>query len=297
MAENKIRIVTHNSKFHADDIFAVATLQLALNRDIEVVRSRDIEVIKTGDFVVDVGGVYDQTRNLFDHHQEGGAGKRDNGIPYASFGLVWKKYGEIICENKDIAEDIDRELVQTIDATDNGFVLADPRVPDVHPYTVGAFLNTFNPSWKSADDDRVELFIKAVQVARELLGREISKRRDSIEADKIVEDFYNTQDEKRLVVLDRYYPVSSAFISTHPELLYVIFQQLDGRWIIKAVSDDERTFIYRKFLPKSWAGKIGKDFEGVTGLEGVISCHNHLFIASAKTKEAILKLAEIALNY
>lgn len=36
--------------------------------------------------VVDIGGVYDLETNHFDHHQIGGAGKRENGIPYAAIG-------------------------------------------------------------------------------------------------------------------------------------------------------------------------------------------------------------------
>jgi len=54
--------------------------------------------------------------------------------------------------------------------------------------------------------------------------------------------------------------------------------------------------LYRKFLPKSWAGKKDMDLEEVTGIKGATFCHNHLFMAVAKTKEAILKMAEIALN-
>ena len=78
----KIKIVTHSSDFHTDDLFAVATILLALGdtKDFEIIRSRDMSVIETGDYVVDVGGIYDPEKNRFDHHQEGGAGKRDNGI-------------------------------------------------------------------------------------------------------------------------------------------------------------------------------------------------------------------------
>ena len=90
VAGKKIKIVTHSSGFHTDDVFAVATLLIMLgeNADVEIIRSRDMEVIKTGDYVVDVGGVHDPVTNRFDHHQAGGAGKRENDIPYASFGLV-----------------------------------------------------------------------------------------------------------------------------------------------------------------------------------------------------------------
>lgn len=94
-----ITIVTHNGSFHADDVFAVATLHLAFpDKNITVIRSRDAQKFLLADFLVDVGGSYDPDNNKFAHHQTGGAGVYDNGIPYASFGLVWKKFGNSVCD-------------------------------------------------------------------------------------------------------------------------------------------------------------------------------------------------------
>src|SRR3989338_2593163 len=98
--KKKICIVTHNGKCHADDVFAVAALMLLheqRNLAYEIIRSREPSVWESGDYVIDVGGIYDASRNRFDHHQEGRAGARDDGIFYSSFGLVWKSYGETLC--------------------------------------------------------------------------------------------------------------------------------------------------------------------------------------------------------
>ena len=41
----------------------------------------------------------------------GGAGERENGIPYSSFGLIWQKYGLEICQgNQDVANDPENEF-------------------------------------------------------------------------------------------------------------------------------------------------------------------------------------------
>ena len=64
------KLVTHNGSFHADDIFACATLCLILEKqgkEFEIIRTRDEEMIKTGDYVFDVGGIYDANKNIFDH--------------------------------------------------------------------------------------------------------------------------------------------------------------------------------------------------------------------------------------
>src|SRR3989344_7176045 len=97
----KKKLITHNVSFHADDIFAAAALSIYLEskgEEVEIVRTRDEEIIKTGDYVFDVGGIYDESANRFDHHQAEGAGKRENGLPaqagieYSSLGLGWKKF-------------------------------------------------------------------------------------------------------------------------------------------------------------------------------------------------------------
>src|SRR3989338_4210933 len=103
--QKKIRIVTHNGKFHVDDLVAVAALQFMLGEaNTQVIRSRNPDDWKTGDYVLDVGAVYDPATNRFDHHQHGGAGARENGVPYSALGLVWKHYGEKICGSRTVSE-------------------------------------------------------------------------------------------------------------------------------------------------------------------------------------------------
>ena len=124
--KKKIIIVTHDGAFHADDIFACATLGLSLDaegKEYRIIRTREQNKIDFADFVVDVGGVYNASTYRFDHHQEGGAGARDNDVPYAAFGLVWKTYGEKVCANPEVAMTIEERLVQAVDANDNGIDL------------------------------------------------------------------------------------------------------------------------------------------------------------------------------
>jgi uncharacterized UPF0160 family protein len=45
--------------------------------------------------ILDVGDIYNPDQFRFDHHQAGGAGKRENDISYASCGLIWKHFGNI----------------------------------------------------------------------------------------------------------------------------------------------------------------------------------------------------------
>ncbi len=119
---NDKTIATHNGNFHADDVFSVAALR-RIFPSFKLIRTRDLELIAKADIVIDVGGEYDSDADRFDHHQRGGAGERENGIPYSSFGLIWQKYGLEICQgNQDVANAVDAGLVSTIDAIDCGHV-------------------------------------------------------------------------------------------------------------------------------------------------------------------------------
>ena len=153
-----MKIVTHNSTYHADDVFAVATL-LMLYPEAEIIRTRVKQVIDQADYVVDVGFVYDPSRNRFDHHQEGGAGERANGIPYASFGLVWKEYGEKLAGGTLEAEVIDRVLVQALDAHDNGVSIADYKYEDLVEYTLAGFVYSYLPQARETEEDIYKIFM------------------------------------------------------------------------------------------------------------------------------------------
>lgn len=297
MEENKkITIVTHNGNFHADDIFAVATLLLVLGEEnVSVVRSRDESVIKEADYVVDVGGTYDSDKNRFDHHQVEGAGARENTIPYASFGLVWKKYGEKLCGSIEVAEKIDQKLAQPIDVADNGIQIIETKVEGVYPYDVGLFFNAFIPSWKEGSANIDNIFMEVVGFAKMVLTREISKRKDLAEVKMIVDEVYKESENKRLIIFDKFYSARE-FLAEYPEPLFTVFPRDDGSWAVAAIRTESHSFDDRKSLPESWAGKRDGELEKVTGVAGSVFCHRGRFLAVAKTKEAILKLAEIALK-
>ena len=63
------------------------------------------------------GLVFDIGRGQYDHHQKNSR-IRDNGVPYAAFGLLWEKLGpEILGE--ELALKFDESFVQPLDINDN----------------------------------------------------------------------------------------------------------------------------------------------------------------------------------
>lgn len=288
--KNKL-LVTHNGTFHADDIFATATLSIMLDGNIKVVRTRDTAIIAKADFVYDVGGEYNPDQNIFDHHQKGGAGTRDNGIPYAAFGLVWKKFGEQICGSKVVADQIEKRLVQPIDANDNGINLFTVD-GEVAPFLIQDLFFLFRPSWKE-EQDFDSAFNQAVEIAIKIITREIKKTSDYLEAENFAQDAYNKSTNKEIIVIDGPYPWHEV-LGSHPEPLYAVFPKLDT-WRVECVRKEKYSFENRKPLPAEWAGLRDEKLAEITGVKDATFCHNGRFMAVSKTKEGALALANKAL--
>lgn len=297
--QKKKTIVVHDGIYHSDDVFACATLSLYFkkhNTAFHIVRSRDTKVIERADIVVDVGGVYDTARNRFDHHQTEGAGKHDNGIPFASFGLVWESYGLDLCEGSiEVFEFIKIRIVKAIDATDNGVSICTPVFPDIMPYDFHSIISSFEPSWKESNDMLDKGFFDAIDFAKKVLARLIKKSKDLKEGEKIVEQIYQNTADKRLVIMDRYYPWKKQ-MTLHPEVLFVVFPGQEDKWMLVGAKDDIFSFDSRKQLPEAWAGLRDTELQKVTGVSDAVFCHRGRYLAVAKSQEGILKLAELALN-
>ncbi|MFT5179667.1 MAG: uncharacterized UPF0160 family protein [Candidatus Paceibacteria bacterium] len=288
------KIIVHNDRFHADEVFAVATLDLVFNGDIEVVRTRDEDIMDSADIVIDVGGIYDFEKGRFDHHQAEGAGERENGIPYASFGLVWKHFGDKLCDRHEAWEFVDRNIVQVIDAGDNGFSTFKLINDDIGVYQIGTLIGAFNPTWKESGDLYDKNFKVVVEIAKKVLEREIKKANDKSEAIPEVEKAYEETEDKRLIVLEKNYQWGEV-LHNKDDVLYVITpSKLGDAWRVNTIQDKE--FTNRKSFPKEWAGLRGGELQEVSGVEDAKFCHRKLFLAVAQSKEGAIKLANIAIN-
>jgi uncharacterized UPF0160 family protein len=287
-------VVTHDSSFHADDVCAVACLSLLYGSKIKVFRSRDPEVIASGDIVLDVGGKNDGVRN-FDHHQEGGAGKRDNGVPYAAFGLIWKRFGVEIAESMAVAERFDEVFVQPTDANDNGVSVATAIIPGVTPITLDAFVFASNPTWKESEFDRDAKFFETVEIFKKIIARELKFLQDEDEARTAVLADYAKAEDKRLIVLSKNYPAQDVFKNL-PQPLYAVYPRDKGMWGLKAVRSTLNGFSNRKDLPKSWAGKKDTELSKISGVPDATFCHNGRFMAVTRSKEGAIALAKKAIE-
>jgi uncharacterized UPF0160 family protein len=293
-----MRIATHPGNFHADDVFAVATLRLALG-PAEVLRTRDATAQAACDLRVDVGGRSDPATGDFDHHQKGGAGERPNGVRYASFGLVWRAHGEQLAGSAEAAQAIDERLVQGVDANDTGQSILTPLIGMITPMSVSGVIAARNAAWDEDDSAEQEdaRFAAAVDVAVAILEGELAGAASFGRARALVRAALAraAEDDPRIVELDRNMPWRQIVVDEAPEARYVIYPKSDG-WGLQAVPKALDAFANRLDLPAAWAGLSDAELAAASGVPDAVFAHAARFYASAQSREGILELARRALT-
>lgn len=288
------KFVTHDGTFHTDDVFAAATLALVFKEGFEFIRTRNPDIIAAGDIIFDVGEVYDSTQRRFDHHQKVGVPARENGIPYASFGLVWKEYGSQLAGNGQVAQGVDERLVQCIDAADNGIGAIDTR-NGFYPYSVIDVIIAQRPTWQeSISVDGA--FLQAVQIAMRVIERVIAHTTSYIDAKEILQQAYDTSPDKRIIEIGKEYPGWLEFAAAHEEILYVIYKRESDGWSVKAARTDPLLFELKKPFPSKWGGVRAEELQQLTGVADAVFCHKNLFLAVAQSREGAWALAKSAVE-
>ncbi len=166
-------LVTHSGGFHADELLSSVILT-RLFPFATLHRSRDRHWIApaTDRIIYDVGGAYDASAQIFDHHQRPGP-RRSDGQPFSSFGLIWAHFGRAYLAQLDVPADVidaihadfDSKFVQPVDLLDNGAIepsLAGPLSILTLPSLLESLKPVFDDTSPTADDD-------AFQRAREAL--------------------------------------------------------------------------------------------------------------------------------
>jgi len=288
---------THSGSFHADDVLAAAALRLA-KPSVTILRSRDMNQLNAADILFDVGRVFNPATCRFDHHQLEYTEARENGIPYSSFGLVWRELGEKLCGSAAVANRVDISLVQGVDAVDCGVTLSKEVMP-VKLMSVSAVLGSFNQGWQDLTSAEAinNAFEQAVGVAKAILENAI-REANGFENAKAVVEQGELLEEGQLLVLEHGVPWKETVLesSKYDQLLYVIFPDAQAKWHLSCVPAKAGSFSNRKSLPAAWAGLDGEELDKVTGITGCVFCHRARFVGGHTTKEGAMEMARLALR-
>ncbi|WHA39687.1 MYG1 family protein [Agrobacterium larrymoorei] len=297
-------LVTHSGGFHADELLSSVILA-RLYPEARIVRSRAPEWITPADdrIIYDVGGAYDAAARIFDHHQRG-APLREDGQPYSSFGLVWKHFGREYLAAYGIAADhiedvhtsFDKSFVLPIDLVDNG-ALSPSTAGQLAGLTLPSLLETLKPTFDNREpgaDDAA--FHGALAIARAFVEAAIEKKAAKLRAEGMVLKAIEATGQGRVLELPLGMPFRPAIVKAGANHLLFVVHPRDKDWCVTGIRRAEEGFDLRADLPASWAGLTNGDLEKASGVEGATFCHNGRFIAAAKTREAALAMAEIAVR-
>lgn len=275
----KTVIGTHDGSFHADEVMAIAIIAKLENQyTCEIIRSRNPDELAKADVLVDVGMVYDEEKELFDHHQKGGV--IIDGRAYASAGLVWKHYGPDLLD--DLLSDsrladrvwalVDKRLISGIDRIDlgdkaEGFT------------TVSHLIASMNPHPMEKGADATERFYEALEFAELVLGREIQRAMYDARGEEEIDDAVCAA-KSGVVTLKRFLPwVEFITQAKCPDVKRVMWHDPEkDMWMVQQTR-------WAEPMPEAWCGLSTSDLVKVTGMKSAVFCHPTGFICGFRDKK------------
>ena len=275
---------THGGKFHADDVFSSALL-LYFNPEITITRGNKVPE----DFE---GIIFDIGRGKYDHHQRDSR-IRENGIPYAAFGLLWEELGKEIL-GEELAAKFDESFIQPLDNNDN----------TGEKNELATLIGNFNPSWDIEHGEN-EAFLKAVQTAGMILVNTFEKYKGNERAEKRIEEILTTQEssvlsgkkspvEAKILTLPEFIPCQKQLRDT--EIAFIIFPSNRGGYCIQPLKR-KHSLNYKCSFPESWLGLEGKELQTETGLNSANFCHKGGFIMTTDHLDDAISACKISLEH
>jgi uncharacterized UPF0160 family protein len=196
---------------------------------------------------------------------------------------------------------VDRDLVQGIDALDNGQGSCDV-LPGVKHATLSSVLGSLNPTWQevAGGANYDEAFREeALPFARTVLCCAIATA--LAEATMLEPLRKAAAGDAEIVVMPASYKgdgfsLVGALADEFPNAKFAVFLAGNGEWSAQAVPPVRGSFEQRCPFPESWNWKRGAELAAVSGVTDAIFSHGKNFFACAATREGAIALCRAALN-
>lgn len=310
---NKTIFVTHDGRFHCDEVLACALFR-HLYPSGEIRRTRDLNQLETDKeekvFYVDVGGKYDVDANMFDHHQDDDSSitfDDSTKIPLAASGLFYKEYGiscirNIITSFNDISDTnlasgyipdygliskkLYYEFINEIQAHDNGiwneYVKPVAYPTFLHlPQIVSRFNDFTNDCMGPTQEEN---FMKAVQLVDSILCQTL---RNIYDTERLYYDLvqrkFKAEDQDTVTLHDsRHTTVINRFLKNSSQKHFMIYQESDAKknqyFAVKRLAGSKRKLTRPKSL------------DDVEFKEKVICIHKNGFMAKVCDQDTLKRI-------
>ena len=303
-------VITHNGLFHADETFGTAFLSLLLGSEVRVVRTRNPAQIEQAYVALDVGGVYDNAKLRYDHHQRDFLDVHEGtSIKLAACGLIWRHFGTCLITKlhpeldieqvKSLWQSVDEAICRPVDLQDNGQGTFKVDGAEAQALTVSMMVAAFNQQdiYSPAQDDA---FMRVVEILKEYILNFLRSEANKLQLLKEAEEAVKAQLGSRVLVLDKFLPYREAVLKANAEggQFDLVTYPANGQWNIQTVPVDDSTenfYSQRVSLPQRLWGLTGPDASKESlGGSALVFCHKTGFLAAVKadTAEAARKAAE-----
>lgn len=302
-------VVTHNGLFHADEGFGVAFLNLLLGPEMRVVRTRNPAQIEQADVALDVGGIYDNGKFRYDHHQRDFLDVHEGTyVKLAACGLIWRHFGTCLITKfhpeldieqvKTLWQMVDETICRSVDLQDNGQGTFNVEGAEAQALTITMMVSSFNQQdiYSPAQD---EAFMKVVEILKEYILNFLRAGANKLQLLKEAEETVKAQLGSRVLVLDKFLPYRETVLKANAEeggQFDLVTYPANGQWNIQTVPVDDSTenfYSQRVSLPQRLWGLTGPDASKESlGGSALVFCHKTGFLAAVKADTAEAVIAE-----
>lgn len=279
---------THDGSFHADEVTACALLLLFdLVDEEKIQRTRDRNRLSQCEYVCDVGGVYDPSQKLFDHHQAGYEGD------LSSAGMVLlflKERGDLSLGEYRHFHD---SLIHGVDDHDNGKL---PQIPGLCSYS--HIIANFSPiPYDPPSDQQEKAFYEALAFAKGHVHRLLERYRYMQSCKEIVKTAMKQNHE--CLMFHRGIPWVELFFELGGENHSARFVIMPSgqHWTLRGIPPNlQNRMRVRLPLPSEWAGLLDEELQQASGIPGAIFCHKGRFVSVWENREDALKALQYTLS-
>ena len=296
---NEATFVTHNRRFHIDDVLSTIILEMVFGV-IYLARVKEFfEKSTSGKFIYDLNGF-----NTITYNSEDPVKYRKNGVIYSSAGIIWSEYGKEIPMIKgnpkaeEIVDIVDKRFIQGVDAN------AEQKIPksDYPAYlqTLTDVVAGFNPSGSSSDEVYNDKFLKACDTIRTIFINEIEKAIHAAEINYVYKDALENS-ENGLAILNETVPWDGIFYNEERfseilnKLFYVVYPTSQGGFEVRAIPLYYHGIRPKKAFPEDW--RNSSNLYDIFNDSDVVSCNKTGTVIKTNSKEAAIMVANKAMSF
>ncbi|KAL1553144.1 MYG1 protein-like isoform X2 [Salvia divinorum] len=287
------RVGTHDGKFHCDEALGCFMIRrTAKFHDADIVRSRDPLVLDKLDAVLDVGGVYDPSRDRYDHHQKGF--EEVFGCGYvtklSSAGLVYKAVDAI---DNGISQYNTTQLPRFVNNTSLSLRVERLNPDGICPnQSLAKEDESFQQAMKVAGNEFLECInfhAKSWLPARSIVINSLLARKSIDSSGEIIMLTNSVPWKLHIFELEKELKIT-------PIIKYVVYaDDRSEKWRLQAVAVGPDKFDSRKPLPLSWRGLNDDELSQASGIGGCTFVHISGFIGGNRTYDGALAMARTSL--